>query len=123
MRGVAEVVKSGSDGPEFRERLDLTALRIEVVRLQACLERSTSRRPFLDRDREPRSVAVATLALLPERGICIGASDPSSALLDPCKRFLPTVLRASPHYYNTTSDIGALIDALKSLTTQTHQVR
>jgi len=60
-----------------------------------------------------------TVALLRERGICIGASDPSSTLLDARKRLLPTVLRASPHYYNTTSDIDDLVDALQSLTNRT----
>ncbi len=55
MREIAEVVRSGPDGPEFPERLDLTALRIEVVRLQPCLERSTNRWPVVDRGSVPLS--------------------------------------------------------------------
>ncbi|MCP4048554.1 MAG: aminotransferase class V-fold PLP-dependent enzyme, partial [Gammaproteobacteria bacterium] len=49
---------------------------------------------------------------LRSKNIAIGASDPSSTRLDAEARNLPTVLRAAPHYYNTTEEIDQLIYAL-----------
>lgn len=60
---------------------------------------------------EPREAVAALLS----QGINIGASDPSSTLLDSKDRGLPTVLRAAPHYYNTEGEIDQLIAALKTL--------
>ena len=56
-----------------------------------------------------------TVAELRKRGINIGSSDPSSTRLDAQRRNLPTVFRAAPHYYNTESEIEALVAALDSL--------
>ena len=42
-------------------------------------------------------------------GITIGASHPSSTLIDAEVRALPVVVRASPHYYNTEAEIDRLI--------------
>jgi selenocysteine lyase/cysteine desulfurase len=47
-------------------------------------------------------------------GINVSHSRPSSALLDHLSRHLPTVLRASPHYYNTTQELEALAAALRA---------
>lgn len=60
---------------------------------------------------EPRE----TVATLRAQGINIGASAPSSTLLDSEARALPTVLRAAPHYYNTEADIEQLVAALRAL--------
>lgn len=60
---------------------------------------------------EPRQ-AVADLR---ELGVAIGASDPSSTLLDSEARELPVLLRAAPHYYNTKADIMQLVTALKAM--------
>ena len=49
-----------------------------------------------------------------EKGINIGASDPSSTRLDATARGLPTVFRASPHYYNTEEEIDRLVAELKA---------
>ncbi len=49
---------------------------------------------------------------LRSKNITIGASDPDSTRLDAEARKLPTVLRAAPHYYNTTEEIDQLIYAL-----------
>jgi cysteine desulfurase / selenocysteine lyase len=57
---------------------------------------------------EPRP----TVSRLRERGINIGASDPSSTRLDAEARRLPIVFRASPHYYNTEAELDRLLDAL-----------
>lgn len=42
-------------------------------------------------------------------GVTIGVSDPPSTRLDAEARGLPLLLRASPHYYNTESDVDRLI--------------
>lgn len=56
-----------------------------------------------------------TVAALGDRGIRIGASEPSSTLIDAQRRALPTLLRAAPHYYNTDAEIDALVAALGTL--------
>ncbi|MGX1322973.1 cysteine desulfurase/selenocysteine lyase [Bradyrhizobium sp. USDA 377] len=48
-------------------------------------------------------------------GITIGASDPASTRIDAELRALPSLVRASPHYYNTEAEIDRLIDRLASL--------
>ena len=52
---------------------------------------------------------------LAEQNIAIGASSPDGTLLDATARNLGTVLRASPHYYNTNEEIDQLVAALKAL--------
>jgi selenocysteine lyase/cysteine desulfurase len=53
--------------------------------------------------------ADAVKASLADAKINVSASRPSSTLLDARARGLPTVLRASPHYYNTEDDLLALV--------------
>ncbi len=53
---------------------------------------------------------------LAAQGIVIGTSTPASTLIDAKARALPTVLRAAPHYYNTTAEITALVAAIDALT-------
>jgi selenocysteine lyase/cysteine desulfurase len=48
-------------------------------------------------------------------GITIGTSDPSSTRIDAEIRSLPTLLRASPHYYNTEAEIDRLIAHIAGL--------
>jgi selenocysteine lyase/cysteine desulfurase len=56
-----------------------------------------------------------TVTQLRARNIMIGASNPASTRLDAEARSLPTVMRAAPHYYNTSNEIDQLISALKEL--------
>ena len=42
-------------------------------------------------------------------------SDPSSTLLDAEARALPPLVRASPHYYNTESEVDRLIELCTAL--------
>lgn len=49
------------------------------------------------------------------QGICIGTSDPSSTRIDAQSRHLPTVMRAAPHYYNTSEELDLLVAALSGL--------
>jgi cysteine desulfurase / selenocysteine lyase len=47
--------------------------------------------------------------------INVSTSQASSTLLDATARKLPTVVRASPHYYNTEDEVGQLVDAVRKL--------
>jgi len=77
-----------------------------------------------DLGRDPSAIVSFTLAGHAARdvvraadraGITIGASDPSSTLLDAEARALPPLIRASPHYYNTESEIDRLIELCTAL--------
>jgi selenocysteine lyase/cysteine desulfurase len=47
--------------------------------------------------------------------ITIGASHPSSTLIDAEARALPVIVRASPHYYNTEAEIDRLVALIAGL--------
>ena len=49
------------------------------------------------------------------RGVNVSVSDPSSTLLDARRRALPSLVRVSPHYYNTTDELDSLVAALQEL--------
>lgn len=55
------------------------------------------------------------VACAAKAGITIGASDPSSTLIDAELRALPPVVRASPHYYNTEEEIDRLVAHIAGL--------
>ncbi len=57
---------------------------------------------------------VKTAAKLYAQGIAIGTSSPASTPIDAERRALPTVLRAAPHYYNTSEEIAQLLNALEA---------
>ncbi|CAN7256492.1 aminotransferase class V-fold PLP-dependent enzyme [Bradyrhizobium sp. LjRoot220] len=48
-------------------------------------------------------------------GINVSTSDPASTLLDATRRALPSIVRASPHYYNTEDEIDRLTTAIRTL--------
>jgi len=54
--------------------------------------------------------AEAVAASAGRAGITIGVSDPASTRLDAEARSLPTLVRASPHYYNTEAEVDRLIE-------------
>jgi selenocysteine lyase/cysteine desulfurase len=54
-------------------------------------------------------------ARLAEKRINVSASKPSSTLLDAMARGLPTLVRASPHYYNSEDEIDLLIAEVSRL--------
>lgn len=60
--------------------------------------------------------APAVVAAAAEARITIGASNPSSTRIDAEMRGLPPLVRASPHYYNTESEVDRLIDLCVRLT-------
>ncbi len=47
-------------------------------------------------------------------GVNVSTSRPSSTLLDATARSLPTLVRASPHYYNSEEEIERLLAVLRS---------
>ena len=47
-------------------------------------------------------------------GVNVSTSKPSSTLLDATARSLPTVVRASPHYYNSEEEIGRALEVIRS---------
>lgn len=51
-----------------------------------------------------------------ENGITIGTTPPNSTLLDSEARGLPVLVRASPHYYNTETEVARLSDLVNALT-------
>ncbi len=61
------------------------------------------------------SEAEAIKAKLALAGINVSTSQASSTLLDATARRLPTVVRASPHYYNSEEEIGRLVDEIRKL--------
>lgn len=52
------------------------------------------------------------VALLRRQGVNIGASIPSSTLVDSESRDLPILLRAAPHYFNTEAELDRLVQLL-----------
>ena len=50
-----------------------------------------------------------------KKGITIGTSSPPSTLIDSQVRSLPMLLRASPHYYNTTKEIEYFVSSFKQI--------
>ena len=62
--------------------------------------------------------ADAVKARLAEAAINVSTSSPSSTLLDAMARGLPTVVRASPHYYNSDDEISRLTTMIRKLATE-----
>ena len=77
-------------------------------------------------DLGPRPAAIVTCSVagidanvvktnLGKAGINVTASRTSSTLLDATARQLPTVVRASPHYYNSESETEAMVREIRKL--------
>jgi cysteine desulfurase / selenocysteine lyase len=58
--------------------------------------------------------AEAVKALCAAAGVNVSTSKPASTLLDATARSLPTVVRASPHYYNSEEEIRRALEVLRS---------
>ena len=48
-------------------------------------------------------------------GVNVSTSRPASTLLDATARHLPTIVRASPHYYNTQGELERLLSVVRNL--------
>ena len=55
---------------------------------------------------------------LREHKIQVSTSSPASTLIDATRRELPTLVRASVHYYNQEVQIDALVSCVKAISTQ-----
>jgi cysteine desulfurase/selenocysteine lyase len=100
----------GLDAIETRCRELGDALRTELRRIPGVHVHDLGSRPSaivsfsVDGHR-----AESVKAALATAGINVSTSAASSTLLDAKARALPTLLRASPHYYNTEEDLLALV--------------
>lgn len=59
--------------------------------------------------------AVTVAEALARKGINVSVTPPSSTPLDASRRKLPSLVRASPHYYNTEREIDEILDVLGSI--------
>lgn len=106
----------GTDTIEERCRLLAGRLRRGLASIRGIAIRDLGRTPgaivsfTLDGFEAEAIVGSAAAA-----GITIGASDPSSTLIDAEIRALPHLVRASPHYYNTEAEVDRLIDHVADL--------
>jgi cysteine desulfurase / selenocysteine lyase len=110
------------------------ALEIGLAEIKKrCLTLATELRTSLARipgvavhDLGPRPAAIVSFSLdnhdagvvnrhLFNAGINVSHSRPSNTLLDSLARGLPTLLRASPHYYNTVEEIEVLVTAIRAI--------
>jgi selenocysteine lyase/cysteine desulfurase len=101
----------GLEPIERRCRLLACRLRGGLAAIPGVTPRDLGRDPsaivsFTIEGCDPRAFVAEAAA----KGINIGASDPSSTRLDAEARHLPTLIRASPHYYNTEEEIDRLLD-------------
>lgn len=106
----------GIDAIEARCRSLAGQLRTGLAAIPGITVRDLGQAPsaivsFTVDGRAAREVVSAAAAA----GITIGASDPSSTLLDAEARALPPLVRASPHYYNTETEIGRLLGFVSEL--------
>lgn len=107
--------------------LGLDAIRARCLHLTNYVKEELERLPRLTlhdlgRDRAAIvSFSVTGLASeairseLTQRAINVSVSKPNSTLLDASARNLPTVLRVSPHYYNSEDEIDLFVDALNDI--------
>lgn len=116
-------------GAAIEEALAIGIPRIEkrVKALAASLREMLGDVPGVTvRDLGPNPAAISTFTLasmdaaavaarLAERAINVSVSAPTSTPIDGERRHLPDLVRVSPHYYNTESELEQLVDAVRSL--------
>ncbi len=112
---------------DYALSLGMIAIQERDRALAALLRRELARLPGVtlhDLGRNPAAIVTFTVAghdasaikaALAEAQINVSTSSPSSTLLDATARGLPTVVRASPHYYNTENEVGRLVEAVARL--------
>ena len=87
-----------------------------LQQIPGCMIRDTGARQcaivsFTIENLDPRKAVSA----LRQKGIAIGASNPSSTRLDSEARNLPEMMRVAPHYYNSEDELEFFTSALRSL--------
>jgi selenocysteine lyase/cysteine desulfurase len=103
---------------DYAMAIGLEAIQARAFALADALRRTLREVPGLTvHDLGPRPCAIVSFAVegikseaiearLRERGVNLSTSSAASALLDATARGLPTVVRASPHYYNSEDEIA-----------------
>jgi cysteine desulfurase / selenocysteine lyase len=109
----------GMEAIEARCRMLAGRLRIELGGISGVTVHDLGPRPaaivtFSLRNRE----ADAVQAELAAAGINVSTSKASSTLLDATQRRLPTLVRASPHYYNGDDEVDRLVTVVRRMTAQ-----
>ncbi len=104
----------GMEAIEARCRMLATTLRDRLRALRGVEVHDLGREPCAIVTFTVAGVeAEAVKAGLAREGINVSASVPSSTLLDATARGLPTLVRASPHYYNTADELDRLAGAVR----------
>lgn len=115
---------------DYALEIGLAAIEVRCRSLAGTLRHALAALPGVtlrDLGENPSAIVTFTLettpaaevkALLAAQGINVSASAPSSTLLDAMARGLPTVVRASPHYYNTEDELGRLVAAIREINAQ-----
>ncbi|UPG72957.1 aminotransferase class V-fold PLP-dependent enzyme [Roseomonas gilardii subsp. gilardii] len=106
----------GLEAIEARCHAMATRLREGLRAIPGAMLRDLGRNPsaivsFTLEGRDARAV----VAQAGEAGITIGASEPGSTRIDAERRGLPSLLRASPHYYNNEAEIDRLVEFCASV--------
>ncbi|MEE9452872.1 MAG: aminotransferase class V-fold PLP-dependent enzyme [Paracoccaceae bacterium] len=105
--GIGEIQKSACAlAGDLRQKLRAFGAEVHDLGAEQCAIVSFTIAGMIPRE---------TVAKLRVQGINIGASSPASTPLDGLARNLPDLMRAAPHYYNTTGEIDQLIAALDGL--------
>lgn len=106
----------GMDAIELRVRRLAALCREELQRLDRVTMRDLGIEPcgivsFSIDDADPNAICTQMY----DAGFAIGTSSPASTRLDSERRALPTLLRISPHYYNSEDEIARAVERLGTL--------
>jgi selenocysteine lyase/cysteine desulfurase len=105
----------------------IDAIEQEVTRLSALLRERLAAIPGVTvQDIGMRKCGIVTFSMadieasaieahLRENSILVSVSSPSSTLLDASRRQLPPLVRSGVHYYNTESELEALVNAVSEM--------
>jgi selenocysteine lyase/cysteine desulfurase len=112
---------------DYAQSLGLEAIEARCGALASQLRKGLLQTPgttLYDLGRHPAAIVSFTLdrveadqikSLCSAAGVNVSTSRPSSTLLDATARHLPTLVRASPHYYNTEEEIVRLLAVLQTI--------
>jgi cysteine desulfurase/selenocysteine lyase len=112
---------------EYALNVGIDAIEHEVTRLSALLREQLAAIPGVTvQDIGMRKCGIVTFSMagieasaiaahLRENSILVSVSSPSSTLIDASRRQLPSLVRSGVHYYNTESELEALVNAVSEM--------